>query len=59
MTEYLISPKVHRALYQYSIKRFLEDQIDDIQVKIDEYGINMSEDLSYSHLLDRLISEVG
>ncbi|AQX56626.1 hypothetical protein [Priestia flexa] len=53
--KYLISPKVHRSLYQYSIKRFLEDTIEDLPSKIEKYEVNMNDELNYSRLLDKLI----
>ena len=51
-----ISPKVHRFLYNYSIKRFLESNIEDLPEYISELEIDLGEDMGYSKLLDALIN---
>lgn len=51
-----ISPNVHRALYNYSIKRFLEANVDGLSDFISKYEIDIKKDMAYSHLLDALVS---
>ncbi len=53
----MISPKVHRYLYQYSIGRLLEEnKIDNIGELIEDIKLDKTNPLFYSHLLDALIS---
>lgn len=49
-----INPRVHRALYPYSIKRFLESKCGDLMPFIERYEIE-HDDMMYSHLLDKMI----
>lgn len=53
----LISPQVHRALYIYSIKRFLKKKKINAKQKAQEYRIDLFDDYGYNHLLDRLIEK--
>ncbi|MDQ0087614.1 hypothetical protein J2T12_001008 [Paenibacillus anaericanus] len=53
----MISPQVHRALYRYSIKHFLKKKKINSKKAAEEYGIDLSEELGYSRLLDRLMDE--
>lgn len=50
-----ISPKIHRYLYSYSIKRFIEQRFEKLDELIMTYGINPDDDMKYSYLLDELI----
>lgn len=51
-----ISPKIHRYIYQYSIRNFLRDtKIENIDELIGEYKLDKNNPLFYSQLLDALI----
>ncbi|WP_427110436.1 hypothetical protein [Lysinibacillus xylanilyticus] len=53
-----ISPNLHRSLYNYAVKNFLEDQLgDSFQELVEEYNLDFNDDLVYSRFLDRCISE--
>jgi hypothetical protein len=54
--ENLIHPKVHRAIYPYAIKRFLEDNVDELESKITEYNIDISDEYKYSRILDSVVN---
>ncbi|AUJ26535.1 hypothetical protein [Virgibacillus dokdonensis] len=49
-----ISPKLHRYLYDYSIKRFLEENFN-IEESIKEHNIDRSNKMIYNRLLDSII----
>lgn len=53
----IINPKVHRALYNFSIKRFIEEKVEDISQYIVDSNIDVNNELGYSKLLDYLINE--
>lgn len=52
---YIISPKVHKCLYQTAIKEFLESKEIDVNEEAERYNIDLKDDVCYSHLLDALI----
>lgn len=57
IAEKIISPKVHRALYPYAIKRFLEDKVPGLDEKVKKHKIDMSDEFKYSRILDTLINK--
>ena len=50
----MISSKVHRSLYQGSIKRFIESKKIDTFLACEELNINLKSEMAYSHLFDAL-----
>lgn len=57
-TAIIISPNLHRSLYKYAVKKFVEDELGDSFAELsNEYQLDTSDELGYSRFLDRCISE--
>lgn len=54
---FMIDPKVQRSMYQLSIKRFLESNIQNYGDFLSSSNTNILSDLAYSKLLDKAIDQ--
>ena len=56
---YDVSPMLHRSLYRYSLKKFIESELDDqYEIVREEYNdIDLEDKLGFSRLLDRCLND--
>lgn len=53
----LISPKIHRYLYPFSIRRFLVQHFENVKELAKGYDLDLDDNMVYSHLLDAIIKD--